>query len=407
MLMRLRALGLDEFRSFRRLELPVDPAGFRIVGPNGSGKSTILEAIAMLATTRSPRTAAEREIPHWESGVDLSVPPYARLRGEFERNDGGHQLEIGITLADRGQSSLKKMVRFDDRPVRAVDAVGQFTTVHFSPEDVNLVSGAPSARRRYLDVAVSQSSRAYLRALSRYGRVLEQRNSLLRSLSRDRTLSQSGRPTRELPFWDAELAAAAAELLAFRLGAIQALGSGARKHFERLTGDSSLAISYTSPRIDLPEFIDPNDDWRAPSQSLRQILSVTFSRGLASYAAEELRRGITVVGPHRDDFCVSANGVDLARYGSRGQQRLAVVALKLAELDLLADSLGEPPVLLLDDVLSELDLARREMVVVALAAGTTQVCVTATDESDLASPDLVHLPLVRTSPGSVELLDAG
>src|SRR5918997_1409246 len=261
--MRLRALELDEFRSFRRLVLTIDPAGFRAIGPNASGKSTILEAIAMLATTRSPRTAAEREIAHWDSGVDLAVPHYTRQRGEFERSDGIHQLEIGITLRERGQSSLKKMVRFDDRPVRAVDAVGQLTTVHFSPEDVNLVSGAPSARRRYLDVAVSQSSRPYLRALSRYGRVLEQRNSLLRSLSRDRASQQGDRPSRELPFWDAELTAAAAELLAFRLGAIQALGSGARKHFERLTGDPSLAISYTSPRIDLPEFIDPNDDWRA------------------------------------------------------------------------------------------------------------------------------------------------
>jgi DNA replication and repair protein RecF len=403
--MRLRALELDEFRSFRRLDLPIDPAGFRAIGPNASGKSTILEAIAMLATTRSPRTAAEREIAHWDSGSDLAIPPYARLRGEFERKDGIHHLEIGITLRERGQSSIKKMVRFDDRPVRAVDAVGQFTTVHFSPEDVSLVSGAPSARRRYLDVAVSQSSRAYLRALSRYGRVLEQRNSLLRSLSRDRATQQAVRPARELPFWDAQLTAAAADLLAFRLGAIQALSSRARRHFEQLTGDASLAITYASPRVDLPEAIPPNEDWRAPTQSLRQMLSAAFARSLGSLAMEELRRGITVVGPHRDDFCILANGADLARYGSRGQQRLAVVAMKLAELDLLGDSLGEPPVLLLDDVLSELDTARREMIVAALAVRQAQICVTATDESDLASSELAHLPLLRTSRGSVERLE--
>ena len=404
--MRLRALELDEFRSFRRLQLSIDPAGFRAIGPNASGKSTILEAIAMLATTRSPRTSAEREISNWESGSELAVPPYVRLRGEFERNDGLHQVEIGITLRDRAQSSLKKIVRFDDRVVRAVDAVGQFTTVHFSPEDVNLVSGAPSARRRYLDIAVSQSSRSYLRALSRYGRVLEQRNSLLRSLSRDRMAPEAGRPAKELPFWDAELTAAAADLLAFRLGAIQELSSRARQHFEQLTGDASLTITYASPRMDLPEVIPASEDWTTPPQSLRQALSAAFSRSLGSHAGEELRRGITVVGPHRDDFCISANGVDLARYGSRGQQRLAVVAMKLAELDLLGDSLGEPPVLLLDDVLSELDMARREMIVAVLAARKAQICVTATDDSDLASPALAHLPIVRTSKGGVELRDA-
>jgi DNA replication and repair protein RecF len=404
--MRLRALELDEFRSFRRLVLPIDPAGFRGIGPNASGKSTILEAIAMLATTRSPRTAAEREIAHWDSGVDLAVPPYARLRGEFERSDGIHQLEIGITLHERGQSSLKKIIRFDDRPVRAVDAVGQFTTVHFSPEDVNLVSGAPSARRRYLDVAVSQSSRPYLRALSRYGRVLVQRNSLLRSISRDRFTQDAGRPARELPFWDAELTAAAADVLAYRLGAIEALSGRARHYFELLTRDASLTITYASPRMDLPEDIFPIEDWRAPPQSLRQTLSATFSRSLGTYAVEELRRGITVIGPHRDDIVIWVNGVDLARYGSRGQQRLAVVAIKLAELDLLGDAVGEPPVLLLDDVLSELDVGHRAMIVATIAARNAQVCVTATDESDLASPQLSHLPVLRTSGGAVETVGA-
>jgi DNA replication and repair protein RecF len=158
--------------------------------------------------------------------------------------------------------------------------------------------------------------------------------------------------------------------------------------------------------MDLPEIIPPNDDWRAPPQSLRQLLSAAFSRSLGLQATEELRRGITVIGPHRDDFCVSTNGNDLARYGSRGQQRLAVVAMKLAELDLLGDSLGEPPVLLLDDVLSELDTARREMIVAALAARTAQICVTATDESDLAASELAHLPLLRTSGGAVEMVAA-
>jgi DNA replication and repair protein RecF len=158
--------------------------------------------------------------------------------------------------------------------------------------------------------------------------------------------------------------------------------------------------------MDLPENICAVDDWRTPSQSMRQSLAAAFSRSLGSHAQEELRRGITVVGPHRDDFLISASGTDLARYGSRGQQRLAVVAIKLAELDLLSDAAGEPPVLLLDDVLSELDVAHRSMIIASIAARQAQVCVTATDESDLASTELSHIPVIRTSGGAVKKGDA-
>jgi DNA replication and repair protein RecF len=140
--MRLRELELDEFRSFRKLVLPISPAGFRVVGANASGKSTLLEAIAMLATTRSPRTSVERELPNWSSGEELAVSPYTRLRGDFSRVDGAHRVEIGLSIEGQGAGTLKKQVRFDEQPVRAVDAVGQLQTVLFSPEDVDLIAGA-------------------------------------------------------------------------------------------------------------------------------------------------------------------------------------------------------------------------------------------------------------------------
>jgi DNA replication and repair protein RecF len=209
-----------------------------------------------------------------------------------------------------------------------------------------------------------------------------------------------------LPFWDAELTAAAADLLAFRVGAVRALSVLAQQHFATLTGDASLAITYASPRMELPELASAVQDWRSPQQSLRQALSAAFSRSLGLHAGEELRRGITVVGPHRDDFVISANGVDLARYGSRGQQRLAVVAMKLAEMELLGDATGESPVLLLDDVLSELDADHRSKIVATIAAWNAQVCVTATDESDLASSELAHLPVIRTGGGAVRVVGA-
>ena len=397
----LRELELDEFRTFRALRLPIDAAGFRAVGANASGKSTLLEAIAMLATTRSPRTSSEREIAHWQSGEDLALPPYARQLGAFERLDGAHRIEIRLSFDDRGSGPLRKQVRLDDRAVRAVEAVGQFKVVLFGPEDVELISGAPAGRRRYLDVAMSQASHEYLRSLMRYGRVLEQRNSLLRSFARERIGPPSGRPAQELPFWNAELGAAGVEVLATRLGAIAYLSTRAREHFSRLTGDESLTVAYSSSRLQLPPAPASMADWRQPSIELRQTLSAAFANSLEANRVEELRRGVTAVGPHRDDFVVMANGVDLGRYGSRGQQRLAVIAIKLAELDMLEKAAGEPPVLLLDDVLSELDAGHREQLVAVLAARKAQIFVTAAEIDDVGSSSLAHLPLITIHRGSI------
>lgn len=400
--MHLRSLELDEFRSYRKLRVTLAPAGFRAIGLNASGKSTLLEAIAMLATTRSSRTSSEREIANWESGLDVALPPYARIRGEFDRGDGAHSVEIGITLDNQLQGRLKKLVRFDDRPVRAIDAVGQLKTVLFSPEDVDLISGPPAARRRYLDIAISQASRTYLASLSRYGKVLEQRNSLLRSFSRDRLPPTSRRVVEELSFWDAELAASAADVLAERLGAIRLLSTRSQMHFQTLTGIDSLHVSYFANRLQLPFVEEPNANWTVPAQEPRQALSAAMATGLGEWRVEELRRGVTALGPHRDDFSVHASGVDLSKFGSRGQQRLALIAIKLAELDLLEASAGEPPLLLLDDILSELDERHRRTVVELLAARSAQICVTATDLADLEAPELAHLPILRVADGTIE-----
>jgi DNA replication and repair protein RecF len=401
----LRELELDEFRAYRKLQLSLDPAGFRAVGPNASGKSTLLEAIAMLATTRSPRTSSEREIANWQSGVDLAVPPYARVRGVFHRLDGQHQIEIGLSLDEHEQKALRKQIRLDDRPVRATDVVGQFKTVLFSPEDVHLVSGPPGGRRRFLDMAISQASQPYLKALSRYGRVLEQRNSLLRGFARERIGAASRRVGQELAFWDGELTGTAVEVLAVRAGAVALLSERAAVHFAALTSDASLRITYQPHRLSPFETGIAEETWHTPARTFRQAITAAFTAALESARGEELRRGVTAMGPHRDDFAVQAGGIDLGRFGSRGQQRLAVISLKLAELDLLTESAGEPPVLLLDDALSELDVTHRGKIVSILASREAQVCVTATDEADLAGTELAHLPLLRTRPGGVERID--
>lgn len=400
--MHLRLLELDEYRAFRSLRLDVDPAGFRAVGSNASGKSTLMEAITMLATTRSPRTSSERELANWESGTAYGIAPYARLRGEFTRADGNHSVAFGLAVDEGGRSGIKKSVQFDDQPARAIDVVGQFKTVLFSPDDVELLPGAPGGRRRFLDLGISQARRTYLRGLSRYTRVLEQRNGLLRSLSREGSSSAARRGAQELPFWDSELISAATIVLAERAMYVAGLNVLAREHFERLTGIDSLEIEYQPHRVaaigDLPAAgtRDETDVTR-----FQQSLAARFSRALTEVQAEEFRRGVTAVGPHRDDLIFRVGGVDLGRFGSRGQQRLALVATKLAEADLLQAEAGEPPVLLLDDVLSELDQRHRRLVVETIATRPAQVCVTATDLSDLDAPGLSHLPVIQVSPGEV------
>ncbi len=400
--MRLRLLELDEYRSFRSLRLELDPAGFRAVGSNASGKSTIMEAVAMLATTRSPRTSSERELANWNSGAAFGLSPYARLRGEFTRADGAHSVAIGLSVDEGGRSGIKKSVQFDDQPAKAIDVVGQFKTVLFSPDDVELLPGAPGGRRRFLDLAISQARRTYLRGLSRYTRVLEQRNGLLRSLSREGSASASRRASQELPFWDSELISAATIVISERAMYVAGLNVLAREHFDRLTGIDSLEIIYQPHRAAAIDDSPTAGAYDASEMArFQQSVAAQFTRALSEARGEELRRGVTAIGPHRDDVIFRIGGVDLGRFGSRGQQRLALVASKLAEVDLLQAEAGEPPVLLLDDVLSELDQRHRRLVVETIATRPAQVCVTATDLSDLDVPELSHLPIIHVSSGQV------
>lgn len=400
--MYLRLLELDEFRSFRSLRLELDPAGFRVVGSNASGKSTLMEAITMLATTRSPRTSSERELANWESGLAFGLSPYARLRGEFTRADGEHAVAIGLAVDEGGRTGIKKSVQFDDRPARAIDVVGQFKTVLFSPDDVDLLPGPPGGRRRFLDLAISQARRTYLRGLSRYTRVLEQRNGLLRSLSREGSGSTARRAAEELPFWDSELISAATIVLSERTVYVAGLNALARQHFERLTGIDSLEIEYQPHRLPAISGLPVTGTQDEPEMTrFQQGLAAQISRALSEVRTEELRRGVTVVGPHRDDLLFRVGGTDLGRFGSRGQQRLALIATKLAEVDLLQREAGEPPVLLLDDVLSELDQRHRQLVVETIATRPAQVCVTATHLSDLDAPGLSHLPILQVASGHV------
>lgn len=402
--MHLTTLELDEFRAYQRLSLEFDPGGLRLFGANASGKTTLLEAIAMLATTRSPRTSSERETIAWASGEMYGVPPYARARANVERRGGPFVVEMAIESDPARGNTARKEIRIDGRLVRAADAVGWLKAVLFSVEDVTLVSGPPVGRRRYLDITISQLSGRYLKSVSRFNRVLLQRNSLLKSFQRDRVSWRDPSVSAQLAFWNEELIGYGSLVVAFRYLVTSRLADLLDSRFRSLAGDRSLRLGYR-PSLDLAS-LEPvvQSDESDRTDEIQAVVARDYVNQLADALPDEVRRGVTLVGPHRDDLSFTADGIDLAAFGSRGEQRLAVVGLKLAEADLLTHDAGEPPVLLLDDVLSELDPSHREHLVADVSAIHGQVLITSTDRHLLDTAQLADLPEARVSRGAVSLV---
>jgi DNA replication and repair protein RecF len=397
--MRLLRLHLDQFRCYSHLDLPIPPGGLRLYGENASGKTSLLEAIYMLSTTRSPRASVERELIRFDPDVDYGLPPYARIAGRHTIDHGEHSIELALTMDASDGAATRKRIKIDGQPRRAIDTVGRLKVVLFQPEDLELVLGSPSVRRRYLDILLATLEPIYLRTLSQYGRILEQRNSLLRSL-RDRGGRGAGDLT-QLEYWDSELLTRAAYLVALRVRSLGQLRQPLAERFARLSGHSepTLTVCYdTSLELTDGQLEQIEGSSLADAQ---RILQHALERALETRRTEEFRRAVTVLGPHRDDFRLTLDGRDLSAFGSRGQQRLGVVALKLAELQTVRDVSGELPVLLLDDVLSELDEVRRAQLLALLGRAGCQTIVTATDQALLEVNGLDDLPMYQVVAGEV------
>src|SRR5262245_49027635 len=247
--MRVSTLSLRDFRNYDRLDLQLEPGTTLFYGPNAAGKTSILESLFYLATTRSSRAGAARELVRWEATGDIGVPPFARLLCEVLRADGKVRLEVVVQrrAEENGQLSGTSVttVRVDRKAVRALDLVGNLRVVLFTPADLALVTGAPSERRRYLDVTLSQLDGRYVRTLSHYQKIVQQRNSLLRAWRERR------RPLRgaddELAFWDRELALSGAYVLRERLAAVADLnGLIGPIYCEVTAGPHPLVATYLS-----------------------------------------------------------------------------------------------------------------------------------------------------------------
>jgi len=386
----LHHLSLTNFRNYTRLELSLPDRLTILQGANAQGKTNLLEAIHLLATGRSPRAAAERDLINW---LALAGPlPYARLEGEVGTGRATTKLELVLELVSNGVGSgagVRKQVRINGMAKRALDLVGRLRVVLFLPEDISLVTGAPAERRRYLDIALCQVAADYCRALADYNRVLNQRNALLRRL-RD-----YGGDPGQLTFWNERLAEHGSLLIWHRSRAISHLDRLAAEHHAALTaGDERLHLVYLPsllavlPRSQERSGVDISQPpLLIGGETAQQSLREHFLTQLRDLQPREIAAGTTLLGPHRDDMQFTVDDRDLRAFGSRGQQRTAALALKLAEVQMMQDLTGESPLLLLDDVMSELDARRRQALVEALA-NVEQALVTTTDWGDF-SPELL------------------
>jgi DNA replication and repair protein RecF len=336
----LDELRLNDLRSYAVLVARFGPGPQLVWGPNAAGKTSLLEAIVVLARGSSHRTTTDAELVRW--GADI-----ARIEGR----GGGDEIEVALVRpgSAAAASGARKRVRVNGVARRATALAEKLRVVLFAPEDMLLVAGSPSLRRATLDQLASTLLPGYAADLATYGRALQQRNGLLRAI-RDETAGRD-----ELRYWDQPFLDAGGAIVAARHNLLRRLAEPlAAAHREIAPEESAagaLELSYVTNAPTLP------------GETARDALA----RRLGETAEKELWNGTTLIGPHRDDIAFVMAHRDLAAFASRGQQRTAILALKLAELDLVSQHDGRPPLLLLDDVFSELDPARRAHLVRRIA----------------------------------------
>ena len=350
--MYITTLKMRTFRNYTGITLK-PPRGITVfVGENGAGKTNLLEAVHLCCLGRSHRTSQDRELiadGQESCAVQMTV----------SRRDGDH--DIGVRLYR--ESGRRKVLYVNGKTLsRAADLMGHAAAVIFSPEDLRLVWDGPEVRRRFLDMLLSQYHRGYFAALQQYTSALRHRNALLKQGD-----------LRALPAWDETLARHAAPIVSLRRTACEQLDEKGREHYAHISGRDGeiFGAAYKSVLKDADDI---------PEAMLR---------GLSSLRDEELRRQVTLFGPHRYDLDLTLSGRDAKSFCSQGQARTIALSLKLSALDLMEDALEESPILLLDDVLSELDPFRRRRLMERV--GGVQTLITCTDRSDLtdARPDAV------------------
>lgn len=364
--MRVTRIELFDFRNYSHLRLEPGPGLNLFVGPNAQGKSNLLESLYALATTKSPRAGRDSEMVRF--GADA-----ARITASIARESGG-DVELEMAIGAAGATNIggeRKVVKVNrGRQTRVTDLIGNLNAVLFSSTDLDIVRGEPEERRRFLNYEIAQVSPRYVLALSSYRRALEQRNRLLKDLR------HGGSPFADagsLDAWSAQVAEHGAKLIERRRAYLEKLTAHAADVHAALTnGGETLRVEY-QPSFPLPE-----------GAVTAEEIGTAFLEALAAVRRDEIQRGTTLLGPQRDDLCFrvgadAESAIDVKTYGSQGQQRTVALSLRLAERRLIEEMVGEPPVVLLDDVLSDLDEHRRGQIFALALTGGQQTFLTTTD----------------------------
>ncbi len=397
--MHLNHLSLTNFRNFTRLDMDLPRRAVLLVGNNAQGKTSLLEAIYFLAAFTSFQTHSDRQLINFLAAKEN--PAVARIVAEYEKGKKKHRLEIRIIQEAVGPVGwrTRKEILLDGVKRSANDVIGQFNAALFIPQMSQVLEGGPEDRRRYLNLAIAQVVQGYAKALGDYQQTITQRNALLKQLS------ERGGDLNQLDFWDQSLAGAGSQIIYWRIQSIQELERLAvQNHLDLTRGKEVLRIAYDPAFDPIPRPTGqfnlrmdvPLDRTALDLESIKR----GFIAELKKLRKEEVARGVTTIGPHRDDLRFLANGVDISDYGSRGQVRTALLALKLAEVNWMKDRTGEWPVILLDEVMAELDSERRSDLMATLEK-SEQSLLTTTDFNHFSQDFLNASTLWQVQSGTV------
>lgn len=359
----VKALELSHYRNYRHLVVDLDPCLNIFIGDNAQGKTNLMESVYLLATGRSHRTFRDTDLISWDGEE-------AQVKAQVESSLGSFTMRVILARNQR-----KRFWVGGEELRRQSELLGYVNVVLFSPDDLQLVKGSPSLRRHFIDLCLAQVSKVYRHDLVSYNKVLQQRNNLLKD-----SISHRGRADL-LSVWDEQLIQYGSQIMHRRALAVELMAQFAAAGHSKISGGDEILDMCYQPFYGSME--------KVTSSISQGEIAEEFAKALDKHRSQELRRGTTLVGPQRDDILFEIDGKDARQFASQGQQRTVVLATKLAELEFMREEVGEYPILLLDDVLSELDFSRRSAFLETIG-NKVQTLLTTTDRGSFQLGDALR-----------------